>query len=59
VDGEYKRAEELGPLNGPGIDTFEAMIAADESYLLLGSFGREGGYGSSDIFVSYRARIYS
>src|SRR5882757_3736653 len=54
VDGEYKSAEELGPLNGPGIDTFEAVIAPDESYLLLGSFGREGGYGSSDIFVSYR-----
>lgn len=54
VDGEYKEAEELGSLNGPGIDTFEAVIAPDESYLLLGSFGREGGYGSSDIFVSYR-----
>jgi WD40-like Beta Propeller Repeat len=54
VDGEYKEAEELGPLNGPGIDTFEAVIAPDESYLLLGSFGREGGYGSSDIFVSFR-----
>jgi len=54
VDGEYKSVEELGPLNGPGIDTFEAVIAPDESHLLLGSFGREGGYGSSDIFVSYR-----
>jgi hypothetical protein len=41
-------------LNGPGIDTFEATIAPDESYLLLGSFGREGGYGSSDIWVSFR-----
>jgi WD40-like Beta Propeller Repeat len=55
VNGQYKEAEDLGPvLNGPGIDTFEAEIAPDESYLLLGSFGREGGYGSSDIFVSYR-----
>jgi hypothetical protein len=55
VDGEYREAEDLGPvLNGPGIDTFEATIAPDESYLLLGSFGREGGYGSSDIWVSFR-----
>lgn len=54
VDGEYKEADQLSSLNGPGIDTFEAAIAPDESYLLLGSFGREGGYGSSDIFVSYR-----
>jgi hypothetical protein len=54
VDGEYKEAEDLGPIfNGPQIDTFEAVIAPDESYLLLGSFGREGGYGSSDIWVSF------
>jgi WD40-like Beta Propeller Repeat len=61
VDGEYKEAEDLGPtFNGPGIDTFEATIAPDESYLLLGSFGRAGGYGSSDIFVSFnRAGIWS
>lgn len=55
VDGEYREAEDLGPvLNGPGIDTFEATIAPDEGFLLLGSFGREGGYGSSDIWVSFR-----
>jgi Tol biopolymer transport system component len=54
VDGEYKEAEDLGTVfNEPGIDTFEATIAPDESYLLLGSFGRAGGYGSSDIFVSF------
>jgi len=48
VDGEYKSVEELGPLNGPGIDTFEAVIAPDESHYCW-EFGREGGYGSSDI----------
>jgi Tol biopolymer transport system component len=54
-NGEYKEAEDLGPIfNGPGINTFEATIAPDESYILLGSFGRQGGYGSSDIFVSFR-----
>jgi hypothetical protein len=54
LDGGYKEAEDLGPVfNGPGIDTFEAAIAPDESYLLLGSFGRQNGYGSSDIFVSF------
>jgi len=52
--GEYKQAEDLGAIfNGPGINTFEAAIATDESYILLGSFGRQGGYGSSDIFVSF------
>lgn len=55
VNGEYREAEDLGTnFNGPGIDTFEATIAPDESYLLLGSFGRPGGYGSSDLWVSFR-----
>jgi WD40-like Beta Propeller Repeat len=54
VDGEYQEAEDLGPIiNGPGISTFEATIAPDEDYLLLGSFGRQPGYGSSDIYVSF------
>jgi hypothetical protein len=54
IDGEYKDAEDLGPvINGQGIATFEATIAPDESYLLLGSFGRQPGYGSSDVFVSF------
>jgi Tol biopolymer transport system component len=53
VDGKYLEAEDLGAnLNGPTINTFEAFIAPDESYLLLGSFGRTGGYGSSDVWVS-------
>lgn len=55
VNGEYREAEDLGAnFNGPGIDTFEATIAPDESYLLLGSFGRPGGLGSSDLWVSFR-----
>jgi Tol biopolymer transport system component len=54
VDRQYKEAEDMGPtFNGPGIDTFEAVIAPDESYLLLGSFGRPNGFGSSDIYVSF------
>jgi hypothetical protein len=47
LDGNDRQVEDLGPtINGRGIDTFEAIIAPDESYLLLGSFGREDGYGS-------------
>lgn len=54
VDGKYQDAEDLGPqLNDPRIWTFEAAIAPDESYLLIGSFGREPTYGSSDIYISY------
>jgi len=52
--GKYAAAEDLGPaLNDPSIWTFESTIAPDESYLLLGSFGRQPSYGSSDLYVSY------
>lgn len=57
VNGEYREAEDLGPVvNGPGISSLEAWIAPDESYLLIGSFGREGGYGNSDLFVSFNEK---
>jgi WD40-like Beta Propeller Repeat len=57
VDGEYKEAERLGPkVNGPAINSLEAWIAPDESYLLIGSFGRENGYGNSDLFVSFNEK---
>ena len=54
VDGSYQKAEELGPdLNGPAISTLEAFVAPDESYILLGSFGRANGYGNSDLFITF------
>jgi hypothetical protein len=54
VNGVYQPAEDLGPdFNGPTIDSFEATIAPDESYLLIGSFGRQPSYGSSDLYISY------
>ena len=54
VRGKYMEAEDLGSnLNGPTVNTFEALIAPDESYLLMGSFGRAGGFGSSDLWVSF------
>jgi hypothetical protein len=54
VDGKYQEAEDLGPdFNGPTIDSFEAFIAPDESFLLIGSFGRQETFGSSDLYISY------
>jgi Tol biopolymer transport system component len=53
VDGKYQEAEELTALNGAGISSLEALIAPDESYILIGSFGRPGGAGNSDLFISY------
>jgi Tol biopolymer transport system component len=54
VNGEYQEAEDLGPnINGAGIWSLEALVAPDESYMLIGSFGRQPGFGNSDIFISY------
>jgi len=54
VDGQYQPAEDLGPnINGEGIWSLEALIAPDESYLLIGSFGRQPSFGNSDLFISY------
>lgn len=54
VNGKYPDAEDLGPtINGPAISSLEAFVAPDESYLLIGSFGRQPGYGNSDLFISY------
>jgi hypothetical protein len=53
IDGNQE-AEDLGPdFNGPTINSFEAFIAPDESFLLIGSFGREDTLGSSDLYISY------
>jgi hypothetical protein len=54
VDGKYQPAEDLGAnINGEGIWSLEALIAPDESYLLIGSFGRQPSFGNSDLFITY------
>src|SRR5215472_699603 len=54
VDGKYQPAEDLGPdFNGPRINSFEAFIAPDETFLLIGSFGRADTIGSSDLYIAY------
>ena len=53
-DGKYGEAEDLGPkINAATISSLEAFVAPDESYLLIGSFGRQPGYGNSDLFISF------
>jgi Tol biopolymer transport system component len=51
----YGLAEKLaGPINDPENFTLEALVAPDESYLLLTPMGRQDGLGSFDIYVSRR-----
>lgn len=53
-NGKYLAAENLGAgMNGDGIESLEAFVAPDESYLLIGSFGRQPSFGNSDLFISF------
>jgi hypothetical protein len=55
VDGAYGPAEKLkGPVNDPENSSLEVVVAPDESFLLLVPYGRAGGFGSFDIYVSYQ-----
>lgn len=53
--GRYTPAENLGPfINGPGWLNLEALIAPDESFLVVSAYGHPDSYGDSDLYVSYR-----
>jgi len=52
-DGEYQEAVSLGDsVNSPSRD-YDPLIAPDESYVIFSS-NRPGGFGSVDLYVSYK-----
>lgn len=52
IDGKYEEPKLLNKKINTG-DSFHPFIAPDESYLIFDS-EREGGYGDSDIYISFR-----
>ena len=52
IDGKYEEPKLLSEKINNG-KSFHPFIAPDESYLIFDSY-REGGYGNSDIYISYR-----
>ena len=53
VNGRYTEPERLpDAINSESIET-EPYIAPDESFLLFSSYGRAGGSGDWDIYISY------
>jgi len=52
IDGEYEKPKLLNKEINAG-KSFHPFIAPDESYLIFDS-KREGGYGNSDIYISFR-----
>lgn len=54
IDGEHESPQELDKTINSGIKNLNhPFIAPDESYLLWDAV-KEGGYGSSDIYISFR-----
>jgi Tol biopolymer transport system component len=54
-DGLKFRVEELPEIvNAPGTMQLDPFVAADESYVIFGSFGRADQLGSADLYISFR-----
>ena len=53
INGEYEQPRSLGPQFAVGTYNAHPFIAPDESYIVWDS-RREGGYGTSDLYVSFR-----
>ena len=55
---EYRNGIYLPPVNIEILNTHlsecKAFVAPDESYLIFTSVGREDGYGSTDMYISFR-----
>jgi len=55
VDGEYEEPKILGEEINTGTYLNHPFIAPDESYLIWDAV-REGGYGDSDLYISFRQK---
>ena len=53
VDGKYAEAENLGDTINTPFNEFEALIAPDESFLILMGGGRPDAHGGFDLYISY------
>jgi hypothetical protein len=54
VDGRYTDSEKLPAEVNSTTQQYNAFIAPDESYLILGVFGREDTHGGTDYYVVFR-----
>jgi len=53
INGKYEQPKSLGPQFDIGRYNAHPFIAPDESYIIFDSI-REGGYGRSDLYISFR-----
>lgn len=52
VDGKYSEAEHLSEAVNSAAFELDCVIAPDDSFLLIGVYGRPDGYGNYDIYIS-------
>jgi ankyrin repeat protein len=52
VEGKYGKAEKLSEAINTQHREFDPFVAADESFIIFAS-GRPGGFGSSDLYISF------
>lgn len=52
INGKYTAAEHLVDSVSSTSEELDCIIAPDESFLLMGAYGRKDGYGNFDIFIS-------
>jgi hypothetical protein len=50
----YNPPINLGENINTALNESDPYISPDESYLIFGSYDREEGYGSSDLYISFR-----
>jgi Tol biopolymer transport system component len=54
VDGEYAPAENVGAPVSSEFAEGDVYVAPDQSYIIFVSSDRPGGYGSGDLYISFR-----
>ena len=55
INGKYTEPKQLSSsINSDGYE-FNAFVARDESYIIYTCYNREGGFGSGDLYISYKS----
>ncbi len=54
IDGKYANPENIGNSINTEYDETDPLIAPDESYMIFTSVSRPDGYGSGDLYISFR-----
>lgn len=54
VNGKYSEPENLGEAINSKFHDYDVFIAPDETFLIFASPGRPDGFGSNDLYISFR-----